>query len=349
MTLQQSWEKEAKANAVTKIFGYSENSTDSYLNVRRSAIPDILDEWFHGDFKDDWSTDLESTTGSKQLDEYTSESFPEYRINSVIEIGFNTDGRTIPDSEYEVRITDPADDKTSGGLAPVTLEGEPEEPDNPFRNEFDHYDDGQPGQYLPANQKGPHRKHKGPQEVTVKKDGQSFDGVRGSIIFGGSDKYLEKLKDDGEKLASLTNHHISSALSQFAAHLSPFYTFLDFAFIADGAKAVRVWDASPYPAHALYVDGDRKRQSTFRKGIEWTVDGPVLEHTAFHYFALEGLVPGYTPFGQGGSFGYRNFYTSGRGDHPVMVYAESGSSLSGGTVENELSNPLFPDNVDNPI
>lgn len=337
MTLQQNWEEEAKANAVTRIFGYDENEDPRY-----SAIPLFLDDWFHGDFKTEWSTGLSSALRTKPLEEYDDE-FPDYRINSVVEIGFDTDGETI--SDYEVQITNPDDPDTSGGLSPVTLEGGSDSPDNPFRDEFDHYDDDQDDDYLPATQKGPYTKRMGPQEVTV----GDIEGVRGSIIFGGSDKYLEKLKEDIESLAELTNSPVPAAVSRFFTHLPAFYTFLDFAFMADGAKVARVWDASRYPAHALYVDEDIKRQNTFREDIEWTIDGPVWEDTAFNKFSLDGQRVGTTPFGQGGSFGYRNFYTFGFGPHPVMRYTEPGSTLSGETVENELSDPLFPDNVDNPV
>jgi hypothetical protein len=58
--------------------------------------------------------------------------------------------------------------------------------------------------------------------------------------------------------------------------------------------------------------------------------------------------PGITPFGQGGSFLYRTAYTLGAGSHPVIVYTEPGSSLTGETVQNELSDPLFPESIDTP-
>lgn len=337
MTLQQDWEMESKANAVTTIFGYDENE-----DPRNSAIPSIFDEWFHGDFKTQRSSDLDGMTGRKSLEEY-DDTFPEYRINSVVEIGFNTDGETIPDGEYEVQITNPDDDTTSGGLAPVTLEGGSDEPDNPFRNEYDHYDDEQDDDFLPATQKGPHTKID--DTVTV----QDVDGIRGSIIFGGSDKYLEMVKDDIRSPGELFTTPLPHNAIIYFTILPAFYTFLDFAFMADGAKAVRVWDASRYPAHTLYVDEDREGRNTFRENIEWTVDGPIKEDDAFNKFGADAQVPGITPFGRGGSFGYRNLYDLGADDHPVMVHLEGGSNLSEGEVENELSNPMFPDNVDNPV
>lgn len=334
MTLQQNWDEEAKANAVTTIFGYDENG-----NTRRSAIPVFFDEWFHGDFKTKRPDGLSNAISEKSLEEY-DRTFPSYRINSVVEIGFNTDGETIPDGEYEVQITDPDDSTTSGGLAEVTLEGGPDEPANPFRNEFDHYDDDQDGDYLPAIQKGPLTK----VDDTVTVNG--IDGVRGSIIFGGSDKYLEKVKEDITDLAELVDYNIPPFLALYFSQLPAFYTFLDFAFMADGAKAVRVWDASRYPAQALYVDEQREGRNTFREDHEWTVDGATGEDKAFNQFALEGQIPPATPFGKGSSFEYKNgFRIFGGGDHPVMRHVEGGTSLSEGDVENELSDPMFPDNM----
>ena len=332
MTLQQDWQEESKANAVTTIFGYDENG-----GTRRSAIPVFFDEWFHGDFKTERPDGLsDAINGTKSLEEY-ADSFPDHRINSVVEIGFNTDGETIPDGEYEVQITDPDDDTTSGSLSPVTLEGGSDEPANPFRNEFDHYDDHQDDDYLTAVQKGPHTKID--DTVTV----EGVDGIRGSIIFGGNDKYLEKVKEDITDLAELVDYDVPTILGLYFTHLPAFYTFLDFAFMADGSKAVRVWDASRYPAHALYVDGQKERQNTFRQDQEWTVDGPAGEDKAFKQFAIEGQIPSTNPFNKGNSFEYKTgFRVFGFGDHPVMDLIDPGSTLSVETIENELSDPLFP-------
>lgn len=326
MTLQQDWQNEENANVVTSIFGYNENE-----NLRHSAIPWEFDEWFHGDFKVNRPGDLSSALGSKPLEEY-AESFPDYRINSVVEIGFDADGQTI--SDYEVQTTDPNDSSTSGGLSPVTLEGGSDEPANPFRNEYNY--DGSKN-YLDATVKGPHSKYQKVGPI----DG--IEGIRGSIILGGSDPYLEKAKKDIESLAGLTSGNVPAVISQFFSHVTTFYSFLDFVFMADGTKLVRVWDASVYPAHALYVGGTKQDQNTFREGIEWTVDGPVLENHAFAQFGIEGNSVGLTPFDQFGSFLYQVNFTDGFGPHPVMIHTTDGASLQASTVENTLEGPLFPD------
>jgi hypothetical protein len=40
-------------------------------------------------------------------------------------------------------------------------------------------------------------------------------------------------------------------------------------------------------AHALYVGEQRRDRNTFREGIEWTVDAPLRENTAFNDFAVD--------------------------------------------------------------
>lgn len=287
MTLQEDWDEEASASTVTTILGYDENE-----DPRRSAIPLFLDDWFHGDFTTDRPTDQEEALGEKSLDEY-AEEFAAYRIHSAVEIGFDTDGETIDD--YEVQTTDPEDDDTTGGLSPVTLEGDTDDSENPFRNEFDDYDDDENDDYLPAVQKGPYTATNTDFQVETE-DETLIDGVRVSLIFGGSDRYLEKVKEDEVDLAELVNYNIPWFLTMYFSHLPAFYTFIDFAFMADGAKAVRVWDASRYPAHALYVDGQKERQNTFREGSEWTTNRPAWKNRAFIEFAIDGQVSGATPF-----------------------------------------------------
>ncbi len=43
-----------------------------------------------------------------------------------------------------------------------------------------------------------------------------------------------------------------------------------------------------------------------------------------------------------GSLGYANLFRSGLGDHPLLFHNENGAILSALTVENTLSDPLFP-------
>lgn len=329
MTLQGTWDETERADVVTIIFGGDENE-----NPRHSAIPWKFDEWFHGDFTTEREGSLSQVMGSKSLNEYGGETFPNYRMDTVVEIGFNTpDGQTIPDGEWEVQMTDPSDSTTSGSLAPVTLEGEADEPSNPFRNSLDHYDNPSE-QYLDATVKGPYTKTK---KFTI--DGKGIEGIRGSIILGGSDPYLQKMKEDGYNLKALVPDPIPGYINRYTTHVATFYSFIDFAFMADGTKVVTVWDASHYPAHALYVGGDRKDRTKFREGIEWVKQGAAEEHQSFWTFGLDAQNPFATPFDQGGAFAYD--HTLGLGNHPKMNYRDAGTELSG--EESEFSNAMYPE------
>jgi hypothetical protein len=325
MTLSPGWDETETANAITAIPGYSENSSTGG-KAANSAIPTFFDDWFHGDFRRLFPREESSALGTKSLEEY-SRMFPNYRVKTAVEIGFDTDGRTI--SSYEVQMEEPSES------APITLEGGPGE-GNPFRNEFDYIDGGD--DYLPSNQKGPKTAQ---TKVTV--DG--VEGVRGAIIFGGNDSYLVRAKNQGIGLPLLVTGNIPEALATFYTSLPAFYSFVDLVFMADGTKVVRVWDASYYPAHALYVGGTRRDRTPFDEGEQWTRDSA---NTAFDKFAREAVTPGRTPFDNlfgGGLFGnavYERLYMDGFGDHPAMGYTKDGSILTTSTVEDQLSVPLFP-------
>ena len=322
MTLSSGWDETEKADVATFIPGYTENSTTGG-KAANSAIPTFFDSWFHGDYRQSPPLSRSAGFGRKMLEEY-ERMFPNYRVKTSVEIGFDTDGETI--SSFEVEMAEPS------RLAPITLEGgPPDEPHNPFRTEFDF--DGE-DDYLPANQKGPKTTH---ETVTV--DG--VEGVRGSIIYGGNDTYLSRVKNKAiEGLEDLTPANIPEEAMKYFISLPAFYAFVDFVFMADGTKVLRVWDTSFYPAHALYVDGDRQDQTPFDEGEAWTRDG---FNRAFDTFALESVTPGRTPFNNlFGSFVYKRKFDAGAGKNPTMIYRMGGSSLLPSTVENNLSSPLFP-------
>lgn len=322
-----------KANVVTNIPGYNENE-----ELRSSAIPGWFDEWFHGDFDTVREQSLSDARGTKTLEEYTDSEnpFPDWRIDSVIEMSFDTpDNQTV--SNPQVEWTDPGDSSTPGGMAPITLEGASDEPSNPFRNEFDYYDDGH-GQKLPADVKGPHTA--GPEKVGPI---NGVEGYRASLILGGSDPYLQELKEDGETLASIIPvGNVPAVFSNYYLHVATFYSFLDLVLMADGTKLIRVWDASVYPAHALYVGGEKEDQNEFDEGDEWVTQGPLEAHDAFNRFGLEASFTFHTPFDGFGSWGYRTAFDAGSGPHPVMDYELDGTQTTADTVRNQLSSPLFP-------
>jgi len=322
-----------RVDVVTTIPGYNENE-----NLRSSAIPSAFDEWFHGDFDTVRDQSLEDAKKTKTLEEYSSSEnpFPDWRIDSAIDMSFDTpDNETV--SNPHVQMTDPENksQNTPGGMSPVTLEGASDEPYNPFRDTFDF--DGSKN-YLDADVKGPHTA--GPKKVGPI-DG--VEGYRASLILGGSDPYLQRAKEDGETLADLIpGGDIPAILSDYGLFVATFYSFIDFVFMADGTKVVRVWDASVYPAHALYVGGDKKDQNEFDEDDEWVTQGPASQHDAFSRFGREANFTPVTPFNYGGSFGYQSSFRAGSGEHPSMFHLASGTSISARTIEEEFSTPLFP-------
>lgn len=114
--------------------------------------------------------------------------------------------------------------------------------------------------------------------------------------------------------------------------------------MADGTKLVRVWDASVYPAHALYVSEDKKDQTPFREGQEWTKDGPLRRQTAFVKFVDEANSPGHTPFDGFGSWQYEKHFDKKHayGKHPAMIWEDDGTEITADAVKNALPDPLFP-------
>lgn len=325
--------KTEKANVVTSILGYDENE-----NYRHSAIPVYMDEWFHGDFDTVREQNLSDARGTKTLEEYDSSTnpFPDFRINSAIEISFDTsDDQTISNPTAE--MTDPGDANSPGSISPVTLEGGSDEEANPFRNEYD-YDGSQ--NFLNATVKGPH------QETEVIGPISGIEGYRASLILGGSDPYIDEAKSRGE-LYEILNTEADPASAAFIARAlttPSFYSFLDFIFMADGTKLIRAWDTSVYPAHALYVGEDKKDQNPFREGQEWTKDGPLSSQSAFVQFVDEANSPGHTPFDGFGSWRYKQHFDKRHayGEHPAMIWEDDGTEITAGAVKNALPDPLFP-------
>ncbi len=141
---------------------------------------------------------------------------------------------------------------------------------------------------------------------------------------------------------------IAGILSDFYIHIPPFYSFLDFVFMADGSKAARIWDASRYPAHGLYVDGIHQGNNKFRRGIDWVPQGPVLAHTAFRKYVQDSLIAQFTPFEKAATIGYKDGFWYGAGNHPVAKHGGPGDHFSESEIMDKSSDPLFPDEVEDP-
>lgn len=330
MSLDRTYSTEEKVNTITSILGYSENG-----DPKASAIPLFFDDWFHGDFHPEKFESYSEAKDLKFPDEY-GQGYPNWRMDTAIEIGFDSpDGTTIASGDWDAS-------SGSSEQAEITLD---DDTFNPFRDiaalDFDGPDDA-----LEATIKGPY-------EISEKITVNGVDGVRASVIYGGSDDYLSTAKEKGETLASMLAPYspglaISAAMSRYFAHVTTFYVFVEFVVMADGAKLARIWDASRYPSHDLYYDGNREIGNKFREGIEWVQEGSPLEHSRFVSFGVEGNTPALTPFDQGGSLGYRQGWNKGAGLHPFTPFGLPGSIISALDIENKYPDPLFPTEIDNP-
>lgn len=334
------WDKMAKTTAVTAIHGHNENETST-----DSAIPWIFDDWFHGDFRISWPENRDDAIRKKDpsLEEYDNNKFPAWRIHADLEIGFNTpDGKTIPSGEWDFTTED-------SEQAHITLEENSSDNWNPFRGQLDHYDDNSDiPQSIPGKQETEHQSSK---KISVEaNDGTKVDGIRATFIWGGSDKYLHKAKADDElnPLLEDNDEDIPAAISKYLLNIPPFYTFTDFAFMADGTKLVRMWDSSRYPAHGLYLGGTHRDNNDFVEGVHWNTD-TYHGHSAFVEFGVNGNMPGYTPYSEGGSLGYELDWDVKikTGRQPRGVGKDPGSIMTGNELETKLTQPYFPSSIDN--
>lgn len=310
-----------RVNTVTAIFGFNENSGGTGKS-KNSAIPGEFDSLFHGDNRQSWPSSRSSALGTKTLEEY-DRTFPNYRVKNGFNVTLETSGNSV--ASHSVSY--------DRNLAPITLEGGPGE-FNPFRADFGTIDGSD--NFLPANEKG---------KFQTKKEVGPIDGVEGvrvSAILGGNDTYLIKAKQLlNLALGRLFGGLIPAVLETYYRELPAFYTFVDFIFMADGTKVVRVWDASAYPAQSLYVGNSRVGSTPFREGIEWTREGADL-NGAFRKFVDDSGYPDRTPFRILSELNYANAYKEGSGNHPVLPFQRSGSKLDGLTIRDRFPTPLVP-------
>jgi hypothetical protein len=310
--------KSKRANVVTMIPGYSENSS-SGGTPRNSAIPGLWDNAFHGDNRRSLPSSLSSALGSKSLEEYSSRDFPNYRVRTGLNLSFETNGETISSTSVSQERS----------LSPITLERE----SSTVRNLLSTLD-GSDG-FLPANQKGRYFRQKEVGPIN------GVEGLRASLVYGGNDTYLIRAKQAGFLLSALfPGAFLSKSFANYWLTLPAFYAFLDVVFMADGATFVRVWDASRYPAHALYLGTSQVDRPPFREGTEWTTDG---RSPAFDEFSGEGVSVARTPFRPLAPLYYKNDFDGGNGPHPVMREIQEGTTVTRAQLENNFSSPLFPD------
>jgi len=79
-----------------------------------------------------------------------------------------------------------------------------------------------------------------------------------------------------------------STISELMVAAPRSYSFIDFIVLADGRRYVRVWDASPYPSLALYVDGLRRQQDKMGYNPRQRLN---TSNAAFFGWSAGGLTP----------------------------------------------------------
>ena len=93
------------------------------------------------------------------------------------------------------------------------------------------------------------------------------------MLTGGRDEFIVRMKEQFDELGPAeflerTGMDVE-AVPAFIVEPPTMYTFVDLVVMADGASLARVWDATPYPKHYLYVDGDKRDETAFEEGEHW--------------------------------------------------------------------------------
>lgn len=234
-----------------------------------------FDAWGTGDEIESLPPEnLEDATEPKQnkyQDEFPGEAHKQYRISNTVEVSFDADSSgTIDDESVAVTF--------DGDLAETALEAEEM---NTLDAELIGAKERDGSYYF----EGGERPRMWNQQI-IERDG--VEAVQVSTIFGGYTKVAAKVMElatqyDDLKLLhdvlgwefSLGGNEVDDVLDKLpesvrsvvTPHFSAFvgmlsqipniFTFLEFTVFADGRRVVRLWDASMFPRHALYLDGER--------------------------------------------------------------------------------------------
>ncbi|MBX0298239.1 hypothetical protein [Haloarcula nitratireducens] len=336
-------ERSTSATTITLIPGHSENSTEGGDDLD-SAMPDYngkcLDAWFVADAVTDLPDDLQTVREMrKHLPEY-DEGLRQYRLANRIDLSFSTpDGRSV--TEPSITLETNANEKPSY----VGVEGEDSEEnvvrDIIERDDLDWFDGKSKLRADVSNKRF--------ESDAVREKVNGIEGVRASVLFGGSDTYIEILREKFYELGPAefleTTGMDVEVVPAFIVHPPTMYTFLELAAMADGTKLARVWDVSRYPKHYLYVD-ERKRDVTdFEEGSrlsggEWRQNENANER--FGQWALEEQ-DFRSPFSPHTRSGYEQYvdHVTSFGPYPAMTYGEDGEELTASVVASHLP-PLFP-------
>lgn len=338
-----------------------------------SAMPDhggsTLDAWFIADQTPRLPRDL-STARSIRKDpaEYDGEEFRQYRVRNHLSVSLpSADGATIDDWDA-VRIDSSEDDPPPY----VLVEGEPGE-DNALRDLIEDapevpepevqrlFDELEGSEKLRATTTVYNDCEDGrpASRASNRVEVDGVEGVRVTQVYGGADTYVLLLKEVYDALHDRYDPVTANrkfrrytgvefeAIPAFLVRPPTMYTFLDLVVTADGARVTRVWDASPYPKHYLYLDGRRVDDTPFEEGegldpVAGTVrDGDWhpredVNQGPFAQWVAEAHTSA-SPFGPGGPDHYEGIQGP-----PVMRRTESGRRLDGERLRAATATPQYP-------
>ena len=348
-----------------------------------SAMPDYwgqgLDAWFLGDQREILPTDLdEALAARKTFPEYPGEEFKAYRMRNHLAVSFpSADGRTIDDWDavsVDLGDADPVwvcvegeTDHGEGNAIRTLIEEPP--------SEFWHWFEGRAKARAHGIRYDADVVESGDGHVPRSRDlngvtvegpgGESIEGVRVSAIVGGQDTYVRKLNELFYRNPVRFQTEFPDSGPEDVpsyVHTPPtVYTFVDLVAMADGTTVARVWDASPYPRHFLYVNGERPETGAdngFRRGSDADPGGSVADGNWVRNQEMNGerFVPwvsqayaavGVEPFSPHSPLAYEtNWDADVPGmtpqSHPAMAHGEDGAVLSADAVRGAFDEPLFP-------
>ncbi|WP_137284117.1 hypothetical protein [Halorussus salinisoli] len=336
-------ERSTSATTITLLPGGSEDSANGGDDLD-SAMPDYggksLDAWFVADQVTDLPDDLaEVEEMRKHLPEY-DEGLRQYRLKNRIELSFSTrDGQSVVDSSVQFGTN--ADEKPPY----VGVEGQQGE-ENVVRDIIERDDldwfDGKSKLRADVEDKRF-------ESEAVREEVDGVEGVRASVVLGGSDTYVEIMREKFYELGPVefleTTGMDVETVPAFVVQPPNMYTFLELAVMADGTTLARVWDASRYPKHYLYVEADKRDETEFEPGSrlsggEWRENENVNERFGQWTLEEQDLRSPFSPHTRSGYEQYLDHATS-FGPHPTMTYGEDGDELAASEVALRLA-PLFP-------
>jgi hypothetical protein len=229
---------QSDAQVLSYFPGFNENSSEGG-DEYNSSLPDIIaDNLFHGDFTTSLPDSLSNLT-KKELEEFTNQLFKRYRFRNEINLAVTT-------QDEEISSVDPV---FPNELSEVTLEGE----ENPLRTHDDALAITQYHRLAEAR-----NRHWNERYTTL--DGTSAYQL--STVWGAYDPYVEKLLeymiDNGvSAMFSLLGHPLAGLAVEFFAQTPSIYTWVEHTVLADQRQVVRVWDASKFPEHVGYLNGQK--------------------------------------------------------------------------------------------